>query len=177
VTNLYLAIPEALSAAECDAAIALASGRLASAPVYGGGGARIDPMVRDVGSALIERAEAGWLFDRLDALFARAAAAFGTPVGPLGEPIQILRYGTGGHFQVWHSDAGGDLVETRRISLSVELSPLADHEGGALEIVPDLVGQPRLLERGGAHLFPSRALHRLAPVTRGTRWALVAWTG
>ncbi len=175
--NLYLAIPEALSATACDAAIALASGRLAPAPVHGGEGARIDPMVRNVCTALIERDEAGWLFERLDALFARAAAAFGTPVGPIGEPIQILRYGPGGHFQMWHSDAGGDLVETRRISLSVELSSLADHEGGALEIVPDLVGRPRVLERGGAHLFPSRALHRMAPVTSGTRWALVAWTG
>ena len=177
MTNLYLAIPEALSAAECDAAIALASGRLAPAPVYGGEGATVNPMVRDVGSSLIERTQADWLFGRLDALFARAAEAFGTPVGPLGEPIQILRYGTGGHFQMWHSDAGGDLVDQRRISMSVELSALADHEGGALEIVPDLVGRPRMLERGGAHLFPSRVLHRLAPVTRGTRWALVAWTG
>lgn len=177
MAHLYLAVPKALSAAECDAAIALAGDRLTPAPVYGGDGATVNPMVRDVGTALIERAEAAWLFARLDDLFAWGAEGFGTPVGPISEPIQILRYATGGHFQMWHSDAGGDLVEQRRLSMSVELSPLTDHEGGALEVVPDLVGRPRTLEIGGAHLFPSRALHRVTPVTRGTRWALVAWTG
>jgi PKHD-type hydroxylase len=34
-----------------------------------------------------------------------------------------------------------------------------------------------LLPRGGARLFPSRAIHRVTPVTRGVRHALVAWTG
>ena len=38
-------------------------------------------------------------------------------------------------------------------------------------------GERWILARGGAHLFPSRALLRVAPVTKGTRWALVAWTG
>ena len=178
MAGYYLAIPEALSGAECDAAIALATpARLAPAPVYGGDGATIVPSVRDAASALIERADAGWLFERLDGLFAEGAAAFALPVGAISEPIQIVRYGTGGHFQMWHTDAGADQVETRRISMSVELSALGDHDGGALEVVPELVGRPRQLARGGAHLFPSRALHRVGPVTRGTRWALVAWTG
>ena len=105
------------------------------------------------------------------------AAAFGVTVGPLSEPVQILRYDEGGHFQVWHSDAGGDTGDRRLISMSVELSDPADYAGGELEVVPDLVGRPRTLPRGGVHLFPSRALHRVVPVTRGTRWALVAWTG
>lgn len=177
MTGLYLAIADALSRAECDAAVALADGRLTPAPVYGGDGPMVNLMVRDVATVLIERAEAPWLFERLDALFAQGAAAFALPVGPISEPIQILRYDEGGHFQVWHSDAGGDRIEQRRISMSVELSALGDHEGGALEVVPELVGRPRELARGGAHLFPSRALHRVAPVTRGTRWSLVAWTG
>lgn len=174
---MYLAVPKALSAEECGAAIALADARLAPAPVYGGDGRMVNTMMRDAGSALVERAEAGWLFDRLDDLFSWGAEAFETPVGPISEPIQMLRYRTGGHFQMWHSDAGADLVDKRRISMSVELSPLADHDGGALEIVPDLVGRARELEQGGAHLFLSRTMHRVAPVTRGTRWALVAWTG
>lgn len=177
MTGLYLAVPAALSDEECAAAIALADGRLEPAPVYGGAGAIVNPVMRDVASVLIERAEAGWLFARLDDLFSWGAEAFDLAVGAITEPIQILRYDTGGHFQMWHSDAGGDRIEERRLSLSIELSALADHEGGALEVVPELVGQPRVLEKGGAHLFPSRALHRVGPVTRGTRWALVAWTG
>jgi PKHD-type hydroxylase len=177
MAGFYLAVPGALSVAQCDAAIALAEGRLAPAPVYDARGPSVNVMVRDVGTVLIERAEVARLFEVLDSLFARGAEAFGLAVEPLSEPIQILRYETGGHFQMWHSDAGGDLVGKRRISMSVELSPLADHQGGVLEVVPDPVGQPRILEQGGAHLFPSQALHRVTPVTSGTRWALVAWTG
>jgi PKHD-type hydroxylase len=178
VSRTYLAVPGALSEAECDAAIALAdAGRTARGPVYGGGGAEVDPSRRDVQSTLVARSEAEWLFETLDSLFQTAAREFGLPVGPLSEEIQILRYDEGGHFRMWHSDAGLDHVERRRISVSVELSGRRDYEGGELEVVPDLVGRARTLPRGGAQLFPSRALHRVTPVTRGTRWALVAWTG
>jgi len=178
VSRTYLAMESALSADECDAAIALATvGRTARGPVYGGAGAEVDPARRDVQSTLVARGEAAWLFEKLDGLFQAAAARFELPVGPIGEEIQILRYDEGGHFRMWHSDAGVDQVDRRRISLSVELSERADYEGGELEIVPDLVARPRSLARGSAQLFPSRALHRVTPVTRGTRWALVAWTG
>jgi PKHD-type hydroxylase len=178
VSRFYLAIPDAFTEVECDAVIALAGeARLAPAPVYGDAGGRIDTAVRDAGSVLIERDEAPWLFARLDALLARGGEEFGLPVGPITEQIQILRYGEGGHFGLWHTDGGADASERRLVSMSVELSALAEHEGGALELVPDLVGRPRVLERGGAHLFPSRALHRVTPVARGERWALVAWTG
>jgi len=178
VSRTYLAIPGALSDAECDAAIALAEvGRTARGPVYGAGGAEVDPTRRDVQSTLVARGEAVRMFERLDALFTTAASEFGLPVGPLSEDIQILRYDEDGHFRMWHSDAGLDQVERRRISMSVELSGRGDYDGGELEVVPDLVGQARTLPRGSAQLFPSRAIHRVTPVTRGTRWALVAWTG
>lgn len=178
MSRTYLAVPGALTEGECDAAIALAEvGRTARGPVYGGAGAMVNPAWRDVQSTLVAREEAAWLFDKLDALFQIGAAEFGLPVGPLSEEIQILRYDEGGHFQMWHSDAGLDNIERRRISVSVELSERSDYEGGALEVVPDLVGRARTLPRGGAQLFPSRALHRVTPVIRGTRWALVAWTG
>ncbi len=175
---LYLAVPEAFGPAECDAIIALASGGGEAAPVWGDGGYEVDRSQRDVPTSLHPRGPANaWVFDRLDAMFGEAASAFALPVGPIAEPIQILRYGVGNHFQTWHSDAGRDAHERRRISMSVELSERADYDGGELEIVPARVGAVRILPRGSAQLFPSRALHRVTPVVRGTRWALVAWTG
>lgn len=178
MSRTYLAIPGALSDAECDSAIALAKvGRTARGPVYGGAGAEVDPSRRDVQSTLVTRGEAAWLFGKLDALFQIAAAEFDLPVGPVREEIQILRYEQGEHFQMWHTDAGTDYVETRRISMSVELSERGDYEGGELEVVPDRIGLARTLSRGSAQLFPSRAIHRVTPVTHGIRWALVAWTG
>jgi PKHD-type hydroxylase len=175
---LYHAVPQAFTPAECDAIIALAEGGGEAAPVWGDGGYHVDPSQRDVPTSLHPRGPAnGWLFDRLDALFSDAALVFELPVGPIAEPIQILRYDRGNHFQTWHSDAGRDALERRRISMSVELSQREDYDGGELEIVPERVGALRRLPRGSAQLFPSRALHRVTPVTRGRRWSLVAWTG
>ena len=174
---MYLAVPGAFTPAECDAIVALGAHGDA-APVYGGGGHAVDRAQRDVQARLLARGEAGpWLFERLDALFAQAAAHFAQPVAPIAEPVQVLRYALGNHFQAWHSDAGLDAHARRCLSMSVELSERGDYEGGELEIVPARMQAVRTLPRGSAQLFPSRALHRVTPVTRGTRWALVAWTG
>ena len=170
----------AFSGAQCDALVALMEASAsAPGPVYSREGAgTVDPTVRNVATALKQRSdETGWIFERLDALFAQAGEALGVGVGPLSEPVQLLRYGPGGHFDLWHSDAGYDVQERRRISVSVELSETGDYEGGVLEIVPDTVGRPRSLPRGGARFFRSAALHRLTRVSSGTRYALVAWTG
>ena len=176
MTKSYLAVPATFNCAECDAIIAMA-GAMEAAPVYGSAGRQIDPAVRNVHGRLIDRGEAGWLFGRLDALLARGAEEFGLAVGPITEPIQILRYDEGGHFALWHTDGGTDAHRQRLVSLSIELSEAGDYDGGDLETVPDLIGRTRTVPRGSAHIFPSRALHRVTPVTRGTRWALVAWTG
>lgn len=172
-------MPRAFAPDACDAIIGLgdeAAGE--GAPVWTDLGYGVDASARNAETVLRHRtAETAWLFDRLDALFAEAAGRLGIPVGPVTEPVQILRYGAGGHFQLWHTDCGFDLIETRRISVSVELSEPGDYEGGLLEIVPDRMGGPRRLPRGGATFFPSRALHHVTPVTQGVRRALVAWTG
>lgn len=172
-------VPEAFSAAECDALIALGErSGLAPATVWTPDGDCVVPTSRSAETSYHPRGAAtAWIYERLDPLFAEAGAAFGLAVGPVAEPLQILRYGVGGHFQTWHSDAGYDRGSGRLVSVSVELSPLGDHEGGDLEIVPDTIGRVRSLERGGARFFPSRALHRVTPVTRGIRHALVIWTG
>lgn len=179
MSRTYLAIPGAFTDVECDSIIALAAeGRAEQGPVHGPAGYSVDPRMRDVRSSFLARDERSrWLFERLDALFAAAAEEFGLPVGPISEEIQILRYGVGNHFATWHTDGGVDRGEQRRISLSIELSERSDYDGGELEIVPDLVCRPRTLKRGSAQIFPSRALHRVTPVTRGVRWSLVAWTG
>ena len=176
---IYLAVPEAFASEECDRIVALAAtGRAEPGPVWGGTAYGVDPEMRDVHSSFLARADgADWLFERLDALFAAAAEAFSLPVGPVEEDIQILRYEVGCHFKTWHTDAGRDRHDRRRISMSVELSERADYDGGELEIVPERVGRARTLPRGAAQIFASRCLHRVTPVTRGTRWSLVAWTG
>jgi PKHD-type hydroxylase len=171
--------PGAFSDAECDRLIALAErGGLAPAPVYGAEGYKPDPAVRNVAHAYHPRSEeTAWLYERLDALFAEAATALGVEVGAMTEPVQLLRYEVGSHFQAWHSDAGYDKQAERVVSVSVELSAAADHDGGDLEIMPVLIGHGNRLPRGGARFFRSQAMHRVTPVTRGVRYALVNWAG
>jgi PKHD-type hydroxylase len=172
-------VPKAFSEAECDDLIALAErSGLVPATVWTAQGDAVVATTRSAETSYHPRGAAtGWIYDRLDRLFAEAGRAFGLAVGPVTEPLQILRYALGGHFQTWHSDAGYDRGEGRLVSVSVELSPLGDHDGGDLEIVPDTIGRARDLPRGGARFFPSRALHRVTPVRRGVRHALVIWTG
>jgi PKHD-type hydroxylase len=172
-------VPKAFSERECDALIALGERvGLVPATVWAGIGDQVDPAVRSARTSYHPRGpETDWIYDRLDRFFGEAGETFGLALGPVTEPLQILRYDEGGHFQTWHSDAGYDARATRLVSVSVELSPLGDHEGGCLEIMPVTVGGPRSLERGGARFFPSKALHRVTPVTKGVRHALVIWTG
>ncbi len=171
--------PKAFSEAECDALVVLGERvGLAPATIWAGTGDQVDPAVRSARTSYHPRGpETSWIYDRLDRLFAEAGEAFGLDVGPVSESLQILRYDEGGHFQTWHSDAGYDAQASRLVSVSVELSALGDHEGGNLEVMPDTIGGVRSLPRGGARFFPSKALHRVTPVTSGVRHALVIWTG
>lgn len=174
----YFDVPSAFTPAECDAIVALGARRpLEPATVWNGTHDHVDARVRTAERCLWRRdSDTAWIHDRLDALFAVAAARFETEVDPVFEDIQLIRYGVGAHFQTWHSDAGTDRYEARRISASVELSDASDYEGGVLEIAPAM-GLARTLPRGGGRLFASRMIHRVTPVTRGVRYALVAWTG
>ena len=49
------------------------------------------------------------------------------------------------------------------------------YRGGALELQPDsqVTAAPRA--QGTAVLFPSFVLHRVTPITEGTRWSLTLW--
>ena len=59
--------------------------------------------------------------------------------------------------------------------MTVQLSRPEDYEGGDLELF--FGSEPYRVQksRGTVIAFPSFALHRVTPVTRGTRWSLFAW--
>ena len=89
--------------------------------------------------------------------------------------IQIARYDSSDQgFYDWHQDFS-EAAPERKISISVQLSRPEDYEGGDLELL--FQNQPYQTERalGTFIAFPSFILHRVTPVTRGTRWSLVAW--
>jgi PKHD-type hydroxylase len=90
--------------------------------------------------------------------------------------LQLLHYKseTNGHYD-WHVDIGGHQTSTRKISVSIPLNDNSEYEGGELEI--DAFGEIVTMHQGKGTitLFPSFMSHRVKPVTKGERWALVVW--
>lgn len=89
------------------------------------------------------------------------------------DSLQYTVYREGDEFG-WHVDCGPHLPP-RKLSVSVQLSDPADYEGGDLQlrVSEEIETAPR--ERGTVIIFPSFIMHRVTPVTRGVRKALVAW--
>lgn len=61
------------------------------------------------------------------------------------------------------------------VSFTLFLSDPGTYDGGALEIEEALETRAVKLPAGGLFLYPATTLHRVAPVTRGERLAVVGW--
>jgi PKHD-type hydroxylase len=115
------------------------------------------------------------LMDKLLQVVTNANAVFQFDIDSF-EAIQLARYDEGDHY-AWHKDIGNGQSQYRKLSLSVQLSADSDYEGGDFQFWgPD--GSPHSVTRelGSVIVFPSWERHRVTPVTRGTRWSLVAWS-
>ena len=90
------------------------------------------------------------------------------------QPLQLTNYGEGDHFN-WHSDFGVGDISHRKISLTVQLSDPDEYEGGDLEFMINdkVMKAPR--EKGTVVVFPSFVMHRVTPITKGTRKSIVGW--
>lgn len=122
--------------------------------------------------------ETQWLYARLEEIVQRLNIQFYKyDLYPaLRERLQFTIYhaGQGGHYD-WHVDHGAATPDARKLSLSVQLSDPGDYDGCDLELSygDGAVAAPRGL--GTVAAFPSYVLHRVSPVSRGTRKSLVAW--
>ena len=96
------------------------------------------------------------------------------------ENLQLTRYvAPDGHYD-FHTDDDGHSRENiddsmRKISMSCLLTDSSEFEGGNFQIQTGESPYDVKLEKGDIILFPSYKLHRVSPVTKGTRYSLVAW--
>ncbi|MCO4773650.1 MAG: 2OG-Fe(II) oxygenase [Deltaproteobacteria bacterium] len=166
-----LSIPRAFRPEEVDRVLALADARQ---PVEGGVIPGSGPASRRSSEVrwLAHDDETAWLYDRLAMLVHTLNGQhWRFDLGGL-EPIQVARYPAGGTYD-WHVDLGPGQASLRKLSVTVQLSEADAYEGGDLQF-PD--GPERLArQRGDAVIFPSFMHHRVAPVTQGERWSVVAW--
>lgn len=90
--------------------------------------------------------------------------------------LQFTRYKKGDHYK-WHTDTGSS-PETccRKLSVSIQLSPETEYEGGDLQIgLLDDEVDTMSRRQGTLIIFPSIVRHRVTPVTKGVRYSLVGW--
>ena len=106
---------------------------------------------------------------------------FASAVMPLRVyPPMFNRYDVGMTFNT-HVDnairnvAGGGRMRTD-VSTTLFLTPPEDYDGGELVIEDTYGTQAVKLPAGDAVVYPGTSLHRVNPVTRGSRWASFFWT-
>ena len=89
----------------------------------------------------------------------------------------IFKYELGGKHS-WHIDCSPTQA-TRKLSYSIQLSDSSDYEGGDLEFFDgDEKGNkvpPEIRKKGSIIVFPSFTWHRITPITKGIRYAMVGW--
>jgi PKHD-type hydroxylase len=90
------------------------------------------------------------------------------------EGFQFTRYDAPNGYYGMHIDKIMNYV-VRKLSLTIQLSSPEDYEGGELALQFDK--DPKIMpkELGKMVVFPSYTLHEVRPVTKGTRYSLVAW--
>jgi len=101
------------------------------------------------------------------------------------ENWQVTRYTKDG-FYSWHTDSLGSHKDvntdpdnkllfgnTRKLSMSILLND--DYEGGNFELRGMGEEEECVEGEGSIVVFPSFSWHQVTPVTRGTRYSLVAW--
>ncbi|MFN0185999.1 MAG: 2OG-Fe(II) oxygenase [Aquabacterium sp.] len=118
----------------------------------------------------------GFVFDPLVQAVLHVNQGYGFDLTGFASGCQVARYAAGeqGHYD-WHMDLGTGPMSCRKLSVSVQLSPPQSYDGGDLEFRLDGLDPLKLRQQGTLVAFPSYMQHRVAPVSRGERWSLVAW--
>jgi PKHD-type hydroxylase len=118
-----------------------------------------------------------WLYNRIETMVIEANQTWGFDLYSIRDSIQYTEYYEGGGHYDWHMDIGPFPINNRKISITIQLSDPNDYIGGDLEIWTGNGIQTCVRQKGAALLFPSYMLHRVTPVTSGTRKSLVLWVG
>uniref|UniRef100_UPI0040476F05 2OG-Fe(II) oxygenase n=1 Tax=Flavobacterium sp. TaxID=239 RepID=UPI0040476F05 len=90
------------------------------------------------------------------------------------QELQLTRYSEGDFFD-WHLDFGAGEISARKLSMTIQLSDEDSYEGGDLQFMINnkIENAPR--KKGTIVIFPSFIMHRVTPITKGTRQSIVGW--
>lgn len=120
-------------------------------------------------------AENNWLYHKLASLAINVNnERYSFDLLGFHQELQLTRYSEGDFFE-WHLDFGAGEISARKLSMTVQLSDPSEYEGGDLQFMinQNIVTAPR--EKGTIIIFPSFIMHRVTPITKGTRQSIVGW--
>lgn len=92
----------------------------------------------------------------------------------LAEGFQFTRYDAPNGKYGMHIDKTLN-GPVRKLSLTIQLSSPEEYEGGELALQWGIEPEVMPKAQGKLVAFPSYVLHEVKPVTKGTRYSLVAW--
>ena len=121
--------------------------------------------------------DTAWIFDRLNQVIQAANEIYYNFElnGYSKFQYTVYRSEENGHYD-WHMDNGPNDNVPRKLSMVLQLSHPSEYEGGDLELMTGNVPHICKKEKGLLYAFPSYILHRVTPITNGTRRTLVVWT-
>jgi len=139
-------------------------------------GGKHSPEIRDsFVQFLFPNATTQWIFEKLSGVINEMNARYwGFDLSGFEQGLQFTRYEAPGQHYEWHCDSGM-MTGRRKLSLTVQLSDPDDYEGGDLELCWGPKPMQAKRDLSMMTVFPSWTLHRVTPVTKGTRYSLVAW--
>lgn len=119
-----------------------------------------------------------WLYDKMVDLAIKANnELWDFNLHSVLDSIQYTEYyNDGGHYD-WHVDVGPGSINHRKISITVQLSDPEEYEGGDFELWTGGEFKTLPKSKGDVIIFPSFLMHRITPITKGTRKSLVLWIG
>jgi PKHD-type hydroxylase len=157
---------------ECAQIITIGNSKLEEATIFD---KEIDKNIRESQVAWLYSNDIEFAFRRVtDGILNLNSQFFNFDLFGMAEGFQFTRYDAPSGFYGMHIDKvlNGTV---RKLSLTIQLSLPEDYEGGELALQFDKEADLMPKELGKMIVFPSYVLHEVRPVTKGTRYSLVAW--
>lgn len=165
-------LPNAFTSEECKKIIAF-EGIKQDGSVGAKERGRVDKSVRkSILTSISFNDSTAWFYQKLQQMIVYANQNFFKfEIDGLAD-VNVIEYPLNGFYD-WHRDLGYSQASFRKLSIVLFLSqPGSDFQGGELIFQGQHFHKQ---ERGTLFIFPPYLLHKVNPVTQGTRYTLVAW--
>ena len=175
-TQDWVYIDNLFTPEECAKIIAIGNSKLEESTVGGGDGKyELNKSYRESQIAWLYGSDIEFAFRRVtDAVLSINSQFFNFDLFGMAEGFQFTRYDAPSGFYGMHIDKALN-GPVRKLSLTIQLSSPEDYEGGELALHFSKNAEIMPKELGKMVAFPSYVLHEVRPVTKGTRYSLVAW--